>query len=178
MVSRMTVLSMTAALASCGTDPTGGAPIGVCAPSAPVTARCGTGVTDFAELHDGDPVFPVFGPQGGWHVWAGVETTNSGPDVVFSPTITLPDQGNLRISAVAQEFVALGYDPETCAGSLSGRQARIDSEVGVDVCDLDGETVHLRIDVTDLADARAASCEVDVVIALDAAALAECDSRG
>lgn len=156
-------------LIACGTDVPAPLPSGTCAPSQPLAARCGTGVTEFVELHDGDPVTAVFGPQGGWHLWAGVSTHNSGQDVIIVPTITVPSENDLRISAGDAEFVALGYDPETCSGSLAGRQARLDGTV-VDealLCSLDGRTVHLRIDVTDLADERTASCEVDVVFTLD-----------
>ena len=61
------------ALLSCGTNGSA-TPELVAVPATPATLRVevGTGISEFVELADGDPVNLVYGSQGGYHVWTAI----------------------------------------------------------------------------------------------------------
>ena len=69
---------------------------------------------------------------------------------------------------------------EACGGMFVGYRVPIDTEratgpTGLDfVCSLAGETVTLSVEVSDLEGPKAASAEVDVVLALDPADVPSC----
>jgi hypothetical protein len=152
-----------------------------------IQLTCGTGDEAFSELTDGATVVMVHGPQGGWHVWTGVAVEHSTQNVSLLPTITVPALGGLQLTSNPPpgDFVALAYEPETCSGSYYGQRAFIDTtainanpEFGQQViCGLVGETLHLRLDLTDLKTGDTASCEVDVLAEPDIKDQALCASR-
>lgn len=161
----------------CGnTDGTTTAPPAECLQD-DIVLTCGTGETEFEALTPNMHVTMVHGPQGGWHIWTSISAQFAEQDVALLPTITIPSEGDLKISSTTApgDFVALKYDVDTCTGTYVGQQARLDPSVVAAnpdnwqsvVCGWAGETVHLRLDVSDLSDGRTASCEADVVVELD-----------
>jgi hypothetical protein len=90
---------------SCGTnDPPALAPIPDTVPT--LTVDVGTGAVEYEPLADGDPVDLIFGPQGGWHIWTGVN--------VHDATVE-----SVRMNLYSRfEDGALAGDPSSVAAAL------------------------------------------------------------
>lgn len=141
----------------------------------PLELTCGTGDTAFVPLTDGMDLTMVHGPGGGWWLSTAISAVSSERNVALLPIVTLPAAADLQISSASPpgDFVALAIDPQTRVGTYVGLQARLDpwavdaNDPQGTVCSWDGATLRLRMELTNLLDGRAASCEHDIVARAD-----------
>lgn len=139
-----------------------------CAPS---TLRIGTGPLPFEPMQDGQDVVMVHGPQGGWHVLAGLRATHVQPIVRIHYTIdALVSDPPARVSDTRYRVMLVSE--ETCSGDypdlfgyldvrgLSDGQQDTPPEL------LDGATLRLTMTVEDDV-GNTASTVVDTHAVLD-----------
>lgn len=138
--------------------------------SCPVFAvEVGSGWSQHSPLTSGDSLPIMEGAGGGWFADVSVAVTGSGEVIVLDAELYWPrgameldpDEGGITVGL-------LGYDEETCTGSLWGQQVFIwPEDPGMPrsdfVCSLMGEELDLTLQVTDLDTEAAVSATVRVI---------------
>ncbi|MEQ1571636.1 MAG: hypothetical protein ABMA64_38765 [Myxococcota bacterium] len=138
----------------------------------------GTGETAVEPLVVGQELTIVNGPQGGWHVWTAAELTGFGPEITVLGSVVATANGAVLASATSEPVwmdlsVSPGdwtYDPATCAGAFYGHETRLDDFVpaGGDstlevICNLNGRSLDVTLEVTDVASGEALTSTVAVL---------------
>lgn len=127
----------------------------------------GNGETAHTPLADGDHVVMVHGPQGGWHVWGSLKTTNMSDIVSIHYTIDVKDTGarvsdnnyNVQMVASGTDYVYYGL-----FGFLNADDPATSDVVETPPDVLAGKTFTMCMSVTDANDStRTAEDCVDVV---------------
>lgn len=126
-----------------------------------VVLDIGTGANTYQPLGDGDVIFMVYGPQGGWHVDVGGRISGSTDAVTVDPSVVWVAE-DIQLAGLAQETptqLLAGYDTATCTGSFAGVQAFLkdyfpdsSSQLAKEqfICGLAGESLRIDVTVTDL----------------------------
>jgi len=154
-VARAAAIAACAALGACsGAD-------GDSADAAPAAVTVGTGYDAFESLTDGDDIYVVQGPQGGFHVFGSFWATGIDP----GDPDNLQDPGNpssefrvfdsgTRIDIVEANGFTQGLEPidGTPGVGTIGRFVILDI---TDDAQLDGHTIRLEVTVTDVHGATA-----------------------
>ncbi len=140
---------------------------GPCAGAALV--EIGDGTDPFVPLLDGGAVTMVHGPQGGWHMLAGVRVSHTDDIVSIHYTIeTVPD----RVSVSDNSYRVQLRDEGNCQGTYWNMYGYLDaSELAVGELDtppelLCGATLELTIAVED-GDGKGAEASLQVTAAAD-----------
>ena len=160
-------------LSACGSADRGGTHTGdspstkndPCAPAVEI----GTGEQFFVGLTPGDPLMMVHGPQGGWHMLAGVRITGTAPEVHIKYEIVHQPTG-LVVSDNSYNL-ALLMDQD-CSGTFVGMygyldvSGLVDGELNTPPELIAGDNMILRMDVQDFNFVKT-SGELMVTAALD-----------
>lgn len=171
----LTALALTLALAGCSggkdtgpTDDTG------TVPKLDPALELGTGDIEFVPIADGDTVFVVFGPQGGYHINSslrvqgidnGEPTDVDDPDNPVTSFAATLDGVSLNLSGDATDYKQ-GIDPvpgEPGVYEMIGRRLLLNI---TDDAQLDGKTIEMTVHVEDkdgvaLDDTRTVVCVPD-----------------
>lgn len=131
--------------------------LGACASDAggsvgPPQATIGTGAVEFQPLADGDTVYVVLGPQGGFHIWGAVRVANldaGNADDLSDPsnptTVFHVYAGGQQVDADAAHYVQ-GLDPVGDGTfEMVGRAVILDITSDTQ---LDGMEIRFTVDVT------------------------------
>jgi hypothetical protein len=139
-------LLLLAAVAACGAD---GMVYGDPA------AVIGTGELEFEPLGDGDELYVVLGPQGGYHLNGSVRVQGvapGNPDDLLDPDNPTTEfrafVGDQRVDAGGARYTqGLDPAPEPHHGQMVGRRVILDI---LDDAELDGAEVRFEVTVTDV----------------------------
>lgn len=142
-------LVLVAALAACGAGDDGGMVHGD-----PV-AVLGTGELEFEPLADGDEIYVVLGPQGGYHLNGSVRVQGvapGNPDDLLDPDNPTTEfrafAGDRRVDAGGASYTqGLDPAPDPYHGQMVGRRVILDI---LDDAELDGAAVRFEVTVTDV----------------------------
>ncbi len=132
--------------------------LGACSGSAPLadagppSLELGTGSSEFEALADGDTIFIVQGPQGGYHFFGSLHARNMVPgdsedlsDPRNPQTTFEAFVGDARVDAMASSYKQ-GLREQGGVAEMIGRQVILDI---LDDDELDGATVRFRVTVED-----------------------------
>ena len=145
MKSGLALVLVTAWL-GCGND------VEVQPDAGPPSLALGTGLTRFEALDDGDEVFVILGPQGGYHLLGSLHASNINPgnpkdlSDPSNPTIVFEVfSGADRVDAMASTYTQ-GLKPATDGVEMVGRQVILDI---ANDSQLEGQTLRFVVTVMD-----------------------------
>jgi len=123
-------------------------------PMLPPSAELGTGDLDFESLADGDSIYVIQGPQGGFHVLGSVRVTGverGDPNDLSSPknpTTTFEVyRGSERIDAMGASYVQGLERVEPGVFEMVGRFVILDILADDEVA---GDSLHITVSVEDV----------------------------
>lgn len=119
----------------------------------PPQVELGTGDSEFEAIADGDDIFIVQGPQGGYHFFGSVRARNLEPGDVGdlsspdNPTVEFQAfQGQERIDIGASSYTQ-GLSPSPEGDEMIGRTVILDI---ADDAELEGAMVSLQVEIRDV----------------------------
>jgi hypothetical protein len=157
------VFAAALALAACTpTDPDLSKP---CGARRAATVTMGTGADQFQAVGAGGVLIQT-GPQGGNHIWMGIDCRGLGPQVSLGYGIKDVPTGT-DLTGLLEQVAELTYDSATDSDGVAGMRGYLyppPSSPIMDVSQIVGHQVMLWADVTDTCHATAVHAEVEALV--------------